>query len=589
MDYCDCQLSTYDCMCQEIESGSKSKSSSSSVSFQSSSSASEGQLSQKSFSICSENILNNDSTETLLENSNDTGSNQSLTNMMSKLQATFSNSKQTSIISQLNALSSQHNMPDVNKKKKISITNEDINNNKLPDFHDKIKSVSNKIIIDARKRLSDGLLRLTSSASNSTSDAQKTSRSPQSNTFANSSNVYSSSSNFSKSINSTSTTSKQNKMGQSSLVNSKNHNNSGYLNNEETNVKQFLYETNVRQFLESKKKEFDERFKNNGHVKAATSSQKENPPDSKNVKLDDFELDRTIGTGSFGRVMICNLKRDHHQRYAMKMLKKENIVKMKQVEHTLNERKILASIDFPFIVKLAYSFKDTSNLYMVLEYVSGGEMFTHLRKTGRYSEESACFYASQIVLTFEYLHYLNIVYRDLKPENVLYDSNGYIKITDFGFAKIIKDRTWTLCGTPEYLAPEIILSRGYNKAVDWWALGVIIYEMTAGYPPFFAENPIQIYEKIVSGHLRFPSHFSVNLKDLLKNLLQVDLTKRVGNLKNGVTDVKQHKWFQNTDWMAIYERRLKSPYMPKEEYELYDEEPLYISSTERYAKEFADF
>lgn len=116
-------------------------------------------------------------------------------------------------------------------------------------------------------------------------------------------------------------------------------------------------------------------------------------------------------------------------------------------------------------------------MFQVLEYVSGGEMFTHLRKTGRYSEEHACFYASQIVLTFEYLHYLNIVYRDLKPENVLYDSSGYVKITDFGFAKIIKDRTWTLCGTPEYLAPEIILSRGYNKAVDWWALGVIIYEM----------------------------------------------------------------------------------------------------------------
>lgn len=116
--------------------------------------------------------------------------------------------------------------------------------------------------------------------------------------------------------------------------------------------------------------------------------------------------------------MIVNLKRDRNQRYAMKMLKKENIVKMKQVEHTLNERKILSSIDFPFIVSLAYSFKDTSNLYMVLEYVSGGEMFTHLRKTGRYSEENACFYASQIVLTFEYLHHLNIVYRDLKPENV---------------------------------------------------------------------------------------------------------------------------------------------------------------------------
>lgn len=397
-------------------------------------------------------------------------------------------------------------------------------------------------------------------------------------------------------------------------------NSGGYLNYE--------YELNVKNFLENKKKEFEDRYKHNGiatlNVSSTTNGLNSNNSssssklqqtsviDPKNVKLDDFELDRTIGTGSFGRVMIVYAKRDRTQRYAMKMLKKENIVKMKQVEHTLNEKKILASIDFPFIVKLVYGFKDTSNLYMVLEYVSGGEMFTHLRKTGRYSEENACFYASQIVLTFEYLHYLNIVYRDLKPENVLYDSSGYVKITDFGFAKIIKDRTWTLCGTPEYLAPEIILSRGYNKAVDWWALGVIIYEMagryhlfwfflelanlisssfffSAGYPPFFAENPIQIYEKIVSGHLRFPSHFSVDLKDLLKNLLQVDLTKRIGNLKNGVTDVKQHKWFQNTDWMAIYERRIKAPYLPKEEYEHYDEEPLYISSTEKYAKEFADF
>lgn len=350
------------------------------------------------------------------------------------------------------------------------------------------------------------------------------------------------------------------------------------------------YESSVRVYLDGKKKEFEEKYKHSsGNNRQSTSSLASPQVDPRTVKLDDFDLDRTIGTGSFGRVMICYLKKDRTQRYAMKMLKKENIVKMKQVEHTLNEKKILSSIDFPFIVKLVYSFKDTSNLYMVLEYVSGGEMFTHLRKTGRYSEENACFYASQIVLTFEYLHYLNIVYRDLKPENVLYDSSGYVKITDFGFAKTIKDRTWTLCGTPEYLAPEIILSRGYNKAVDWWALGVLIYEMAAGYPPFFAEQPIQIYEKIVSGHLRFPSHFSVDLKDLLKNLLQVDLTKRIGNLKNGVNDVKQHKWFQNLDWMAIFEKRVKAPYLPKEEYEHYDEEPLYISSTEKYPREFAEF
>lgn len=221
------------------------------------------------------------------------------------------------------------------------------------------------------------------------------------------------------------------------------------------------YETQIRFYLEQKKKEFEDKSK----IIQSSSSNAQSNSKQNQVKLSDFDLDRTIGTGSFGRVMIAYLRKDRSQRFAMKMLKKENIVKMKQIEHTLNERKILASIDFPFIVKLAYSFKDNSNLYMVLEYVSGGEMFTHLRKTGRYTEEISMFYASQIVLTFEYLHYLNIIYRDLKPENVLYDSNGYIKLTDFGFAKVIKDRTWTLCGTPEYLAPEIILSRGYNKVI----------------------------------------------------------------------------------------------------------------------------
>ena len=294
-------------------------------------------------------------------------------------------------------------------------------------------------------------------------------------------------------------------MGQTGSTTSKNSN---LTNNTNSNNLSYKYELDVKQYLDAKKKEFDEKFKLSGvnsnlisyhnansnvstkstYISQSTSSspstsqssqpQQNQAIDPKNCKLDDFELDRTIGTGSFGRVMIVYVKRNRTQRYAMKMLKKENIVKMKQVEHTLNEKKILCSVDFPFIVKLFFSFKDTSNLYMVLEYVSGGEMFTHLRKIGKYSEENACFYASQIVLTFEYLHYLNCVYRDLKPENVLYDSNGYVKITDFGFAKIIKDRTWTLCGTPEYLAPEIILSRGYNKAVDWWALGVLIYEMS---------------------------------------------------------------------------------------------------------------
>uniref|UniRef100_A0A8C3SQY1 cAMP-dependent protein kinase n=1 Tax=Chelydra serpentina TaxID=8475 RepID=A0A8C3SQY1_CHESE len=301
----------------------------------------------------------------------------------------------------------------------------------------------------------------------------------------------------------------------------------------------------------------------------------ESPPQN-TAGLDDFERQKTLGTGSFGRVMLVKYK-STEQYYAMKILDKQKVGAFSNYTN--------------FIL-----FIDNSNLYMIMEYVPGGEMFSHLRRIGRFSEPHARFYAAQIVLTFEYLHSLDLIYRDLKPENLLIDQQGYIQVTDFGFAKRVKGRTWTLCGTPEYLAPEIILSKGYNKAVDWWALGVLIYEMAAGYPPFFADQPIQIYEKIVSGKVRFPSHFSSDLKDLLRNLLQVDLTKRYGNLKNGVNDIKNHKWFATTDWIAIYQRKVEAPFIPKcrgpgdtSNFDDYEEEDIRVSLTEKCAKEFADF
>ncbi|CAO3573609.1 unnamed protein product [Mortierella alpina] len=277
--------------------------------------------------------------------------------------------------------------------------------------------------------------------------------------------------------------------------------------------------------------------------------------------LSDFQLLETLGTGTFGRVYLTKFR--HNQTYyAMKVLKKSEVVRLKQVEHINSEKQILSQVHFPFIVNLFTTFQDESNLYMLLEYVIGGELFSHLRKAGRFTNDMTRFYAAEIVLAIEYLHSRDVIYRDLKPENLLLDSAGHIKITDFGFAKRVEDRTWTLCGTPEYLAPEIIQSKGHGKPVDWWALGILIFEMLAGYPPFFDDNPFGIYEKILAGRIYFPAHIDSTAKDLIKKLLTADRTKRLGNLKDGSDDIKNHKWFRGVDWQGLMEKSVVAPIVP---------------------------
>eukprot|EP00919_Chromeraceae_sp_WS-2016_P033331 GHVR01078734.1.p1 GENE.GHVR01078734.1~~GHVR01078734.1.p1 ORF type:complete len:285 (-),score=39.98 GHVR01078734.1:580-1434(-) len=221
---------------------------------------------------------------------------------------------------------------------------------------------------------------------------------------------------------------------------------------------------------------------------------------------DDFELVRTLGTGSFSRVFLATLK-DSNEPFAVKRMKKVVLIRQKQVEHVKCEKNTMRSLDHPFIVKMGGTFHDQRYIYLLMEYVPGGEFFTHLRRAGRFDNDTAKFYAALIILIFEYLHSKNIVYRDLKPENVLLDAKGYIKLTDFGFAKRVESRTYTLCGTPEYIAPEVLLNKGHGKAVDWWGLGVFVYEMLVGYPPFLDEEPLGVYQKVLSNRLVFPKFF----------------------------------------------------------------------------------
>lgn len=330
---------------------------------------------------------------------------------------------------------------------------------------------------------------------------------------------------------------------------------------------------------------------------AATPSDLLSKPKQK-FSIQDFNIDRTLGTGSFGRVHLVKLKSSGRY-YAMKVLKKADVVKMKQVEHTINEKNTLENIQFPFMVNMLGSFQDSRNLYLVLEYISGGELFTFLRRSGRFPNHVARFYAAEVTLAFEYLHSKNVVYRDLKPENLLLDSHGHIRITDFGFAKLIPENiTWTLCGTPDYLAPEIIQSKGYGKAVDWWALGILIYEMVAGHPPFFDDDHTKLYEKILQCKPKFAAHFDPLAKDLVKKLLTPDLTKRFGNLKAGAADIKMHKWFAPIDWVKLKNLQITPPYVPPSNgdgdasnFDRYpeDHEPYGVAGPDPYKDFFKEF
>lgn len=282
------------------------------------------------------------------------------------------------------------------------------------------------------------------------------------------------------------------------------------------------------------------------------------------LSFDDFEILSTLGTGTFGRVRLVKFKGNHNAPpFALKMLKKTVVLKLKQLEHIKSEKSVLERFKHPFIITLMTTFQDSTFVYMLLEYACGGELFSRIRREGRFANDVALFYTSEIVLAFEYLHISNIAYRDLKPENILIDKDGHIKITDFGFAKHITEKSFTLCGTPEYLAPEIIQNIGHNLSVDWWALGILIYEMIAGFPPFYDENPVGIYKKILSGRIEFSRVFGKDVKDLVKKFLQADVSKRYGIGGKGIESVKKHRWFRGVDWNIVSRKGIPPPWVPE--------------------------
>ncbi|VDM02291.1 unnamed protein product [Schistocephalus solidus] len=314
----------------------------------------------------------------------------------------------------------------------------------------------------------------------------------------------------------------------------------------------------------------------------------------KTLNLRDLCVIATLGVGGFGRVELKHISQnyvvltnyqlslcvltlllvqkvriggDNSRTFALKQLKKYYVVETKQEEHVMNERSILMNANCDFIVKLYRTFKDRKYLYMLLEVCLGGELWTVLRNQIAFSESQTQFYVACVVEGLIYLHKRGIVFRDLKPENLLLDSQGFCKMTDFGFAKNIGfgRKTWTFCGTPEYVAPEIILNKGHDFSADAWSLGILIFELQMGSPPFSSGEPMKTYNIILKGieAITFPRKISRNAQNLIKKLCRDNPTDRLGYNKGGLSEIKKHVWFEGFDWDGLMNRKISPSFVPR--------------------------
>lgn len=299
--------------------------------------------------------------------------------------------------------------------------------------------------------------------------------------------------------------------------------------------------------------------------KAASSPKPATPtPDVHKVSEADFDMIKMIGKGNFGKVFLVRAKANGAL-YAMKVLSKIYIVQKNEVEHTMSECNILQQIEHPFLVKLHYSFQNPENLFLILDFVNGGELFFHLARDKKFTEERVRYYAAEIMLGLEHLHNNSIIYRDIKLENLLVSREGHIVITDFGLSKQGRRgaetvRTGTFCGTPEYMAPEMLAQPGalYGKEVDWWSYGSLLYEMLTGLPPFFNDDVQEMYRKILMDPLTFPSYVSPLAQDFIARCLEKDPTVRLSDPNL----MKRHKWFDGISWQDLFMKKIPPPFLP---------------------------
>ena len=276
-----------------------------------------------------------------------------------------------------------------------------------------------------------------------------------------------------------------------------------------------------------------------------------------------FDWLSVLGRGQYGKVVLAR-KKDTKALYAVKILKREVLEAKGQLRNTLIERSILARVQHPFIVGIHFAFQTETRAYMALDYCPGGELFHRLQQVKRLPEKDAKIYCAEVILAIEYLHRMNVIYRDLKPENILIDKDGHLRLTDFGLVKEYTGfQTYTICGTPEFMAPEILQKQGYGEEIDCWALGVLLYEMLVGRHPFYHPNHMQMYNNILHAQPQYPDEMSQEAKSILTGLLSKVPYKRIG--AGGMQEVKTHPFFASLDFDAIFKREHEAPWKPQVE------------------------